>query len=373
MSRAQSTKPAKPYADFPLFPHATGRWAKKIRGKLVYFGPWADADAALAKYLSERDDLHAGRTPREAAEALTVAALCATFLTSKTRLLDAGELSPLTFAEYADCCRRIIDTFGKRRLVSDLRPDDFEKLRASFAKAWGPSRLGKYVGLTCTLFRYAAKNAMVAAPVVIGDGFRRPSRKVMLLHKHARGPQLFEAAEIHAMLAAASPALRAMILLGVNCAFGNNDCATLPRSAIDLTGGWVNFPRPKTGVARRCPLWPETVTAVRDWLAVRPEPHGAADGELLFLATRGNSVSTATGRLLDKLGIDGHRNFYALRHTCQTVADESGDFVAVRSVMGHAFGNDISGVYRERISDERLKKVTDVVRRWLFEIPQNSV
>ena len=53
-TRTTESKARKPRPDFPLFPHATGRWAKKVRGKLLYFGKVADdpkGQAALAKWL----------------------------------------------------------------------------------------------------------------------------------------------------------------------------------------------------------------------------------------------------------------------------------------------------------------------------------
>ena len=100
--RPSKNKPKKPYPDFPLFAHANGLWAKKIRGKHFYFGPWRDPDGALEKYLDEKDDHQAGRTPRVKVDGATIAFMANHFLTSKKHLLDTGEIQLRTFQEYFD-------------------------------------------------------------------------------------------------------------------------------------------------------------------------------------------------------------------------------------------------------------------------------
>lgn len=124
-ARPPAGKPTKPYPEFPLFPHATKRWAKKIRGAMHYFGPWDDPDGALKKYLAEKDDLHAGRKPRVVSTGVTVKDLANAFLNHKKAKLDAGELSPRTWMNNKEAADLVVDRFGKSRLVTDLRQDDF--------------------------------------------------------------------------------------------------------------------------------------------------------------------------------------------------------------------------------------------------------
>jgi integrase len=376
LHRTAQAKPDKPYPEFPLFPHATGRWAKKIRGKLVYFGPWSDPDGALTKYLDQKDALHAGRKPRQEIEGVTLKDVANAYLNQKSALMNAGELSRRTWVEYKATTDLLIKAFGKQRLVADLGPDDFASLRTKMSKKWGPHRLAKMIQYVRSVFKHAFEAGLLPAPVRFGPGFARPTKKTIRLHRAEQGPKLFSAGEIRSLVDAASVQLRAMIMLGANCGFGNSDVGNLPRAALDLEHGWVNYPRPKTGVNRRCPLWAETVHALKDVLARRPTPKDPADDGLVFITKYGlswnketstNPVSQETAKLLRQLKINGRKGlgFYTLRHTFRTIADEAKDQPAVDHIMGHA-RDDMASVYRERIGDDRLSAVADHVRRWLF-------
>jgi integrase len=378
-SRTRRVKrPKKPRPDFPLFPHATGRWAKKVRGRFVYFGKVADdpeGEAALNLWLDQRDDLLAGRTPQTPGDGLTVRDLCNRFLTAKEQQRDAGDITPRSFGDYFATCKLIVEAFGKTRLVDDLAADDFEAFRASLAKGRNPNTLGNEVQRVRTVFKYAYDAGLIDRPVRYGPTFKRPAKRILRAIRQKKGPRMFQAAELREIVNAAEQPLKAMILLGINCGFGNNDCGTLLLSALDLKSGWVDYPRPKTAVERRCPLWPETVEALHEAIDHRSEPKLAEHAGLAFVTKYGqpwakqtsdNPVTKEMRKLLDDLEL--YRpglGFYALRHTFETVAGESRDQVAVNYIMGHA-DNSMAGVYREQISDDRLRDVVNVVRRWLF-------
>ena len=375
--KSDSDKPAKPYKDFPLFAHATKRWAKKVRGKLVYFGPWRDPDGALNRWLEQRDDLLAGRTPRAPVDGCTIADLCNRFLTHKRSLVDIEEIAARTFADYFRSCALLVEALGKTRLVSDLACDDFEQLRSRLAKTRAPVALGNEIQRLRVVFKYGYDSGLIDRPIRYGPTFKRPSRRVLRKERAKRGVRMFEARHIRRLLRVSPTHLRAMVLLGINCGLGNADCGMLTRQHLDLHSGWLRYPRPKTGVERRCPLWPETIEALKLAINERPISKDSALDKRVFITKYGgswykdndtNPISQEFSKLLRSL--DLHRaglGFYALRHTCETVGGDSRDQVAVDHIMGHASRqDDMASVYRERIEDDRLRIVVGHIYVWLF-------
>jgi integrase len=344
---------------------------------MYYFGPWDDPEGALARYLEQKDALHAGRKPRETTEGVTVNQLASDFLNHKLALVGAGELARRTFDDYKVVTDLLVAHLGKgRRRVDDLGPDDFAALRDKLARKWGPVRLANAIQRSRSVFKFAFDAGLIDRPVRFGPCFARPSKKVLRLHRAKQGPKLFTREEVRRMVDEAGTPLRAMILLGINCGFGNSDCGRLPLSALDLGAGWVTFPRPKTGIERRCPLWPETVAVLREALAKRPAAKKEEDAALVFVtrygrpwakATSASPIVLETTKLMRALGINGRkgRGFYTLRHTFRTVADEARDQPAADFIMGHEIPH-ISSIYRETISDARLRAVADHVHGWLF-------
>lgn len=375
-SLPQPGKTGKPRKDFPLYRHRTGQWAKRVRGKVHYFG--TNRDAALRKWAKQKDDLLAGREPQNG-EGLTVGRLSNVFLAYKQCYVDTGEITQRTWNDYKVICVRVVAKFGPGRQVANLRPEDFRSLREEFAKTHGPVALHNDIGRARVMFNHAFKQGLIDRPVLFGDSFKKPKKAILRRERRKNGKKMFAADEIRQILGKAGVQLRAMVYLGINCGLGNHDCAKLPMKALDLDNAWLDYPRPKTETDRRCPLWPETVEALRAALAARPQPKDEAHKDRVFITKYGtswepksandNPVTKETVKVLEDLGI--HRKgtgFYALRHTFITIGRKSRDLEAVKAIAGHVDDpDDMSAHYDEEpVDDARLRAVTDYVRAWLL-------
>lgn len=375
--KKKATKPAKPRKDFPLFAHACGQWAKKCKGRLHYFGVWADPIAAETKWERQKLALIEGRDPDESLAGETVGWLCNEFLDAKQLRHERGELAKGTVNDYHAACKAVAAYFGKGRRLDSLRPADFERYRSSLPETWGPTTINNHLRLVRVLFKHANDTEATEREIRYKLGLKAVPKSVVLKHVHKQDAKEFTVSEVWAMLDASSQPMKAFILLGLNAAYGTADIGRLRTDQIDFAGNWLGEPRGKTGVARGCWLWPETLSALREAIDAKPYTTRESLEPLAFITRRrqpwavdGSTcrpLTQAFGKLKTAAGIDkSHVGHYSLRHTFATVASCARDPEAVDYVMGHADAS-MRANYREGIAQERVKAVCEHVRKWFLD------
>jgi len=341
---AKSKSKRKTRSDkFPLTLHKTGQFCKKIKGKLYYFG--TDKQRALQRYLEQAAYLHAGKTPtpRPSQDRLSIKILCNLYLDHQESRAEIGEIKSRHVSDQILLLRDFVRFVGPNRPVSDISTIELQNYRKRLIKARkSPNTINNRIAAFKAMYNWALDNE------VIDNAPRLKVVKKVTPPKQEKST--FTMTQIHKILQNASPQMKAMIWLGLNCGFGCTDCGELKWKDIDLQNGRVDFPRGKTGIGRNLPLWSETIRALNEI---------PVSGELVFYTRKGspwvrtvkgvgkggkekykktNNVSKEFSKLMKRTGIKMEKGvgFYTLRRTAATLTARSGDPFAVQRLLGHA-------------------------------------
>jgi hypothetical protein len=386
----------KPYPDFPLTAHNNGQWIKKVRGRQYGFGPLSDPQGSLANWLKRKDAILAGlellapeSSPNADVENMTWDGLLDRFLAAKVKAHAAGDLRARSLSDYRERVKMLRNLYPPLRstllksVLPQQWPDIFREIKVRLAKKY-PSksaRQGRIVVLR-SILKFAKQEYGIELRV--SDALKSVKRgEIRRASKEAR--REFTPAEILAMLKAcdADPDWKtwnAVILLCINGGMEPGDALMIRSGEYDRETGMYGGDRLKVpGNERAFRLWPETLDA----LAAVAGNRQLKDGDLIFVTRQGNpwivegytkkSHQHELRKVMEAATVGGHpiyrkgRGAYALRHTFQTVADDSPakPFV-VRYIMGHVDPDEISEGYREWIKEDKLDVATDYVRTWLF-------
>ena len=181
--------------------------------------------------------------------------------------------------------------------------------------------------------------------------------------------------ELEKLFAVSGVVDTALLLLGLNCGFGNTDIGTLRLCDVDLEAATVSHPRPKTGVERNFCLWPETAGVLRTYIQNhRGRPSNEEIAKLVFVGKRGrplcweqidengnyrrsDAIKNRFKRLYEKAGLKRPygRGYYSMRHTFATlIGIGSNDLREVQAALGQRTIS-IQDVYRHDRSQKAIK------------------
>lgn len=270
--RVRETPPRqeKPFPDFPLFWHTRGYWACKRNGRqIAYCADWKEA---YKRHLQDEDLRTRGEEPAARdRSAYTVRDAINVFLTRQAERMEAGEIQDVQLAKYRRRCEQFGEDVGLttrlRRLAGDDGPELFSRAHKA-AMARGLVAADQYVFYIRAMCTLAEKRGLMPPPFY-GESFEPPTAaqtaRAKIAEEQEHGERAWGVEELRTIVSAAaefSPHLYAQVLLGLNCAFGADDCAIMRETWIDRKRNLIRGYRGKNTRKRICPIWPVTLAAI---------------------------------------------------------------------------------------------------------------
>jgi len=354
------------------FHAASGNFCKKVKGKRFYLGKVEHE--ALATWELHKESFLLGIDPRKeeksTSKRLTLRDAVNAYLAAQESRVESGEIRERTFKDALGTCKRMVAHLGKTIAVESLRPSHFSKYKSELAKNFNVNTLSNEITRARSVFIWLAESKKIASRPDFGPDFKRAKKRAIRRHRQGQADKVLSPEAIRMVLGELSPQYRAMAFLGINCGFGPTDCMELPMKAVDLESGWIEYPRTKTAIDRKCPLWDETSEALDHYDKWRAKPEGRGAKKFFFLRHDGTPFtetnSNITRNFTRALKIVGHHSeglsFYAMRHTLGTIARQVRDDDAVKVIFGHVDDSMLSEHYTHEFPEDRLQAVADHVR-----------
>jgi integrase len=400
---------------YTLNRHPNGQWWRSINGHRYYFGRIEEDPTGVTALVDLRERLPlilagADHIRREKADDGTkpLGILTRLFLEHVKQKVADHEMSLDHYGDYLKELPKFVAFAGVNTSIKQLSPAVFSAFHRE--EMVGKRKLGRHqrrkvYALLKRLFRWGADSGYCRVPA-FGPDFVPPSvdKDAMRMAKMRAGQadysdRVATGEEIDKLLERANPQFKAMILLGVNCGLGPMDLARLRWSNINFATGELNFPRGKTGAARRSYLWKKTRRALERVSTLKHnkaalEQHG--EDALVFLTrkqlpfvrldvrvedgaevrvTRSNSISLTFGRMvaeLEEKGMPKGLTFYRLRHTFETLGAAARDKAALDLAMGHKAPGMGAHYDHSILPLKRLKRLSKRVYSSLWPRPEGE-
>ncbi len=179
-------KPKKKTAStFPLYAHACGSWAKRIGGKIRYFGKWDAPQKAFERYLAEKDYWEAGIDPPKFTEVLR-SQRCLTglnlqdgvnlFLGSAKSRVQMGELGMRSWKDYKATGERLAAMFDRFQPISEMGPAEWQRVLINLTKDLGSTTVSNEIARIKAMMRWLEKQRYIDANRITAPTFESLGR-----------------------------------------------------------------------------------------------------------------------------------------------------------------------------------------------------